>query len=105
MGVFGIFWKNPKNAHIESQFTPPESISEFSLCFNPIAFSISYIVVYSIFFLGAVLEEKFAKQNGRFEEFLYSNVLVKYYRIQWLLEEKIFLKKPPLLAVSFKFMT
>ena len=45
------------------------------------------------------------KQNGRFEEFLYSNVLVKYYRIQWIVEEKIFLKKPPLLAVSFKFMT
>ena len=63
------------------------------------------IDVYSILFLGAVLVEKFAKQNGRFEEFLYSNVLVKYYGIQWLLEEKIFLKKPPLLAVSFKFVT
>ena len=62
-------------------------------------------MVYFIFVLGAVLEEKFAKQNGYFEEFLFSNVLVKFYRIQWLLEEKIFLKKPPLLAVSFKFMT
>ena len=87
------------------QFTPPECISEFSFCFYRVAFSIGYIVVYSIFFLGAVLEEKFEKQNGRFEEFLYSNVLVKYYRIQWLQEEKIFLKKPPLLAVSFKSMT
>ena len=57
------------------------------------------------FFLGAVLDEKFAKQNGHFEEILYSNVLVKYYGIQWLLEEKIFLKKPPLMAVNFKFMT
>ena len=57
------------------------------------------------FFLGAVLEEKFAKQNDHFEEFLYGDVLVKYYGIQWLLEEQIFLKKPPLSAVSFKFMT
>ena len=88
MGVFGIFWKNPKNAHIVRQFTPPECIYK---CFYPVAFSIGYIVVYSIFSLGAVLEEKFAKQNGRFEEFLYSNVLVKYYGIQWFLEEKIFL--------------
>ena len=62
-------------------------------------------MVYSIFSVGAFLEEKFVKQYGLFEEFLYSNVLVKYYRIQWILEEKIFLKKPPLLAVSFKFMT
>ena len=105
MGVFGIYQKNPKNAHIVSQFTPPECVSEFLFCFYLVAFSIGYIVVSSIFFLGAVLEEKFANQNGRFEEFLYSNVLVKYYGIQWLLEEKIFLKKPPLLAVSFKFVT
>ena len=62
-------------------------------------------MVYTIFFLGAVLEEKFAKQNDRNEEFLYSNVLVKYYGIQWVLEEKIFLKKPPLLVVSFKSLT
>ena len=87
------------------QFTPPECISEFSLCFYPVAFSIGYIVAYTIFFLGAVIEEKFAKQNDHFEEFLYSNVFVKYYGIQWLLEEKIFLKKPPLSAVSFKFLT
>ena len=65
----------------------------------------AYTTLVVLVFLGAVLEEKFAKQNGHFEEFLYSNVLVKYYRIQWILEEKIFLKKPPLLAVSFKFMT
>ena len=84
---------------------PPECVSRISLCFYLVAFSIGYIVVYSIFSAGAFLEEKFAKQNGRFEEFLYSNVLVKYYGIQWLLEEKIFLKKPPLFAVSFKFMT
>ena len=86
-------------------FTPPECVSKFSFCFYLVAFSIGYIVVYSIFFLGAVLDEKFAKQNGHFEEILYSNVLVKYYGIQWLLEEKIFLKKPPLMAVNFKFMT
>ena len=60
-------------------------------------------MVYTIFFVGAVLKEKFAKQNDYFEEFLYSNVLVKYYGIQLLLEEKTFLKKPPLLAVSFKY--
>ena len=82
----GYIEKIPKNANIVKQFTPPECISESSLCFYLLAFSIGYIVVYSIFFLGAVLEEKFVKQNGRFEEFLYSNVLVKYYRIQWLLE-------------------
>ena len=87
------------------QFTPPECISEFSLCFYPLAFSIGYIVVYTIFSLGAVLEEKFVKQNDHFEEFLYSNVLLKYYRMQWLLEENIFLKKPPWFAVSFKSMT
>ena len=40
-------------------------------------FSIGYILVYSIFFLGAVLEEKFAGQNGLFEEFLHTNVLGK----------------------------
>ena len=62
-------------------------------------------MVYSLFSVGACLEENFVKQNGLFEEFFYSNVLVKYYRIQWLLEENIFLKKPPLLAVSFKLMT
>ena len=62
-------------------------------------------MVYSLFSVGACLEEKFVKQNGLFEEFLYSHVLVKYYRIQWLVEEKIFLKKPPLLAVNFKLMT
>ena len=64
-----------------------------------------YTTVVVLVFLGAVLDEKFAKQNGHFEEILYSNVLVKYYGIQWLLEEKIFLKKPPLMAVNFKFMT
>ena len=65
-------------------------------CFDLVAISIGYVVVYSIFSLGTFLEENFVKQNGLFEEFLYSNVLVKYYRIQWLQEEKIFLKKPPL---------
>ena len=69
-----------------------------------LAISIGSVVVYSIFSVGAFLEEK-VKQNGLFEEFFYSNVLVKYYRIQWLLEENIFLKKPPLLGVSFKSMT
>ena len=101
----GYIEKIPKNANIVKQFTPSECISESSLYFYLVAFSIGYIVVYSIFSLGAVLEEKFAKQNGRFEEFLYSNVLVNYYGIQWLLGEKIFLKKPPLLAVSFKSLT
>ena len=57
-------------------------------------------MVYSIFSVGAFLDEKFVKQNGLFEEFVYSNVLVKYYGIQWLLEEKKILKKPPMLAVS-----
>ena len=83
------------------QFTPTECISEFSLCFYPVAFSIGYIVLYSICFLGAVLEEKFAKQNGPFEEFVYSNVL----QDTMVTRRKIFLKKPPLLVVSFKSMT
>ena len=56
---------------------PPECISKFSLCFYPVAFSIGFIVVYTIFFLGAILEEKFEKQNDHFKEFLYSNVLSK----------------------------
>ena len=54
------------------QFTPPECVSEFSFCFYLIASSIGYIVVYSTFFLGTVLEEKFAKQKDHFEDFLYS---------------------------------
>ena len=62
-------------------------------------------MVYSIFSVGTFFEEKFANQNYHFEEFLYSNVLVKYYGIQWLREEKMFLKKPPLMAFSFKSMT
>ena len=50
--------KNPKNVNIVRQFTPPECVSKFSFCFYLVAFSIGYIVVYSIFFLGAVLDEK-----------------------------------------------
>ena len=41
------------------------------------------------------------KQNGLFEEFLYSNVLVKYYRIQWLLEEKNISQKAPIVGSQF----
>ena len=33
---------------------------------------------------------------------MYTSQLGKYYWIQWLPEEKIFLKKPPLLTVNFK---
>ena len=95
MAVLGIFSKYPKNARIVRQFSPPECVSEFSFCLYHVAFFIGYIVVYSIFVLGAVLEDKFAKQNGYFEEFLYSNVIVKYYRIQWLLEEKNISEKAP----------
>ena len=75
---------------------PLGCVSKYFFCFDLVAISIGYVVVYSIFSLGTFLEENFVKQNGLFEEFLYSNVLVKYYRIQWLQEEKIFLKKPPL---------
>ena len=57
--------------------------SKYCFCFHLVATSISYVVVYSIFSVGAFLEEKYVKQNGTFEEFLYSNVLVKYYGIQW----------------------
>ena len=58
-------------------------------------------MVYSIFFLGAVLEEKFAKQKDHFEDFLYSNVLVKYYGIQWLLEGKNISQKAPIVGSQF----
>ena len=58
-------------------------------------------MVYSIFSVGAFLDEKFVKQNDLFEEFLYSNVLIQYYGIQWLLEEKIFLKKAPIVGSQF----
>ena len=105
MGVFGIFSKCPKNAHFVRLFTPLRMCLQIFFLFHPVAITIGYVVVYSIFSVGTFLEENFEKQNGLFEEFLYSNVCVKYYRIQWLLEEKIFLKKPPLLAVSFKSIT
>ena len=101
----GFFTKYRKNAHFVRQFIPLKMRLQILFCFHPVAISIGYVVVYSIFSVSAFLEEKFVKQNGLFKEFLYSNVLVKYYRIQWIVEEKIFLKKPPLLAVSFKFMT
>ena len=42
------------------------------------------------------------KQNGLFEEFLYSNVLVKYYGIQWLLEEKNISQKAPIVGSQFQ---
>ena len=101
----GFFQNIPKTPILFGYLHPLGCVSKYCFCFHLVAISIGYVVVYSIFSVGTFLEEKFAKQNGRFEEFLYSNVLVKYYRIQWLLEEKIFLKKPPLLAVSFKSMT
>ena len=62
-------------------------------------------MVYSIFAEDAVFEEKFAKQNGLFEEILHTILSISYYGIQWLPNEKVLLKKPPLLAASFKFMT
>ena len=61
--------------------------SKYCFRFHLVAISIGYVVVYSIFSVGAFLGEKLVKQNGLFEEFLYSNILVKYYRI---LEEKYF---------------
>ena len=63
MGIFGIFGKNPKNAHIVRQSTPPECVSKYCFCIHLVAISIGYVVVYSIFSVGASLEEKFAKQN------------------------------------------
>ena len=102
---FGFFQNIPKTPILCGYLHPLGPVSKYCFCFHLEAISISYVVVYSIFSVGAFLEEKFVKQKGLFEEFLYSNVLVKYYGMQWLLIEKIFLKKPPLLAVSFKFMT
>ena len=65
----GYIEKIPKNANIVKQFTPPVCISESSLCFYLVAFSIGYIVVYCIFFLGAVLEEKFADKLAVLKNF------------------------------------
>ena len=101
----GFFQNIPKMPILCGYLHPLGCISKYCFCFHLVAISIGYVVVYSLFSVGACLEENFVKQNGLFEEFFYSNVLVKYYRIQWLLEENIFLKKPPLLAVSFKLMT
>ena len=44
------------------------------------------------------------KQNGLFEEFFHSNVLVKYYRIQWLLEEKNISEKAPIVGSWGEFI-
>ena len=105
MGVSGIFSKYPKTAHFVQLFTPLRMCLQILFLF-PSCSNFPWLRCDILpFFVGACLEEKFVKQNDLFEEFFYSNVLVKYYRIQRLLEEKIFLKKPPLLAVSFKLMT
>ena len=101
----GFFQNIPKTPILCGYFNPLGCVFKYCFCFHLVAIYIGYVVVYSIFAVGAFLEEKFVKQKGLFEEFLYSNVLVKYYGMQWLLIEKIFLKKPPLLAVSFKLMT
>ena len=99
---FGFFqYSILKTPILCSYLHPLACVSKYCFCFHLVEISISYVVVYSIFSVGIFLEEKCVKQNGLFEEFLYSDVLVKYYRIQWLL----FFKKPPFLAVSFKFMT
>ena len=99
-----FFQTIPKTPILCDKLQTLECVSKYCFCFHLVAISIGYVAVYSIFSVGTFLEEKFEKQNDHFEEFLYSNLLVKYYKIQWLLEEKIFLKKPPLLAVSFKSM-
>ena len=63
----GYFEKIPKTAILWRNLRPQNPFPKFLFCFYHVAFFIGYIMVYSIFFLGAVLEEKFAKQNGRFE--------------------------------------
>ena len=101
MGVFGIFSKYQKNAHFVRLFPPLRmrlqilfmcsSCSKFNwLCCGILPFFCRWS-------WGEVCETKWPVWS--------IFVLVKYYGIQWLLEEKIFLKKPTLLAVSFKFMT
>ena len=65
-------------------------------------------MVYSIFAEGAVLEQKFAKQNGLFEEFLHTYVYHHIRKLLWdtmVTRRKPFLKNPPLLAANFKFMS
>ena len=105
MAFLGIFQNIPKLPILCGYLHPLECVSKYCFCFHLVAISIGYVVVHSIFSVGAFLEEKRVKQNSYFEEILYSNVLIAYYGIQWLPEEKIFLKKPPLLAVSFKLIT
>ena len=106
MGVFAIFCKKSlKRSYCEEIYAPQNAFPNFLFVFISQHLPLATLWYTLFFFLGAVLEEKFAKQKDHFEDFLYSNVLVKYYGIQWLLEGKIFLKKPPLLAVSFTFMT
>ena len=53
----------------------------YFLSFHLLAFSIGYVMVFSIFAEDAVFEEKFAKQNGLFEEILHTIILISYYGI------------------------
>ena len=73
----GFFQNISKTPILCGYLHPLGCVSKYCFCFHLVAISIGYVVVYSIFSVGTFLEEKFAKQNGRFEEFLYINVLVK----------------------------
>ena len=73
----GFFQNIPKTPILCGYLHPLGCVSKYCFCFHLVAISIGYVVVYSIFPVGTFLEEKFAKQNDRFEEFLYINVLVK----------------------------
>ena len=76
--AFLVFFQNIAKTPILCGYLHPLGcVSKYCFCFHLVAISIGYVVVYSIFPVGTFLEEKFAKQNDRFEEFLYINVLVK----------------------------
>ena len=70
IACFEIFKNNPKNADFVRQNTPLECVLKISFGSYLVAFSVSYVVVYSDFSVGFVFVEQFAKQNSHFSEFL-----------------------------------
>ena len=64
-GRFRDFLQNIAKTPILCDYLHPLGcVSKYCFCFHLVAISIGYVVVYSIFSVGASLEEKFAKQNG-----------------------------------------
>ena len=70
IAYFEIFQKITKTPTLWCKLHPLEGISEISLSFYLVAFSVGYVVVYFNFSVGAVFVEQLAKQNCLFSKFL-----------------------------------